>query len=95
MGTKDGYDRTWRIRNTFAPDCDNEYFTPVTIFSLWKHGFPLRDMPEEAQKMALEYKKIYLARCTGPDEKIVIPRLKVDPDGMVVGVEDEPAAKSN
>ncbi|RNJ79837.1 MAG: hypothetical protein D9C04_03495 [Nitrosopumilus sp. B06] len=62
-----------RIKNTFVPNCDNEYFVPATLFSLCKYGFPFEELPEEAKKMLLEYEEEYYKRCTKPGEKAKFP----------------------
>ena len=64
-----------RIKNTFAPDCDNKYFTPVTLFAACKYGFPFEELPEEGKRMVLEYIKEYNDRCTKPGEKVDLPPL--------------------
>ena len=74
-----------RIRNTFAPNCRNEYFTPEMLFALMRQGFQLRDMPEEAREMARECSEQYEASCTRPGEKIKIHALDLGPGGVVLG----------
>ena len=48
-----------RIKNTFAPNCRNEYFVPATLYSLCRFGFPFKDLPEAAKKMVREYSAEY------------------------------------
>ena len=62
-----------RIKNTFSPNCRNEYFTPVTLFAECKYGFPFEKLPEEGKKMVLEYIDEYDKKCTKPGEKIKFP----------------------
>ncbi len=52
------------IKNTFAPNCGNEYFTDATLFSLCKYGFPFDDLPEEAKEIVTEYEKEYSKKRT-------------------------------
>ncbi|RNJ77452.1 MAG: hypothetical protein D9C04_01505 [Nitrosopumilus sp. B06] len=62
-----------QIKNTFAPNCDNEYFTSGSLFAECKYGFPFEKLPEEGKKMVLEYIDEYDKRCTKPGEKIKFP----------------------
>ena len=68
-----------RIKNTFAPRCRNGYFTPATLFSLCKYGFPFEELPEEAREMVLEYSKEYAKRCTRAGDKVHFPPLPMGP----------------
>ncbi|RNJ80632.1 MAG: hypothetical protein D9C04_00635 [Nitrosopumilus sp. B06] len=72
-----------RIKNTFAPACNNEYFVPATLFSLCKYGFPFEKLPEEGKKMVLEYSREYAKRCTRPGDKVEFPPLTPDPDIII------------
>ncbi|CAI9832600.1 hypothetical protein IBTHAUMO2_880006 [Nitrosopumilaceae archaeon] len=88
-GSTPGDGRTWRVRNTSAPDCLNEYFAPAAIFPPCKHGFSPGGMPE-ARRMALEYKKIYPAGRTDPRVAGPPPHTDVGPGGMVIGADEPP-----
>ena len=72
-----------RIRNTFAPDCDNDYFTPATLFSLCKYGYPFEKLPEEGKDMVMEYAREYTKRCTKPGDKANLPGVSLGPDAIV------------
>ncbi|RNJ77221.1 MAG: hypothetical protein EB829_07025 [Nitrosopumilus sp. H8] len=61
-----------QIKNTFAPNCRNEYFVPATLFSLCRYGFQFEKLPEEG-KMLLEYIKEYDKKCSKPGDKVVFP----------------------
>ncbi len=54
----------WTIKNTFAENCENEYFTPAELFCLRRYGFPFDDLPEEGKQMVLEYEKEYSKKRT-------------------------------
>ena len=56
-----------RIKNTFAPHCKNEYFTPATLAGLCRYGFPYGDLPEEGKQMVDGYMKEYRKRCSNDD----------------------------
>ncbi|RNJ80224.1 MAG: hypothetical protein D9C04_02120 [Nitrosopumilus sp. B06] len=71
-----------RIKNTFAPNCDNEYFEPGALFSLCKYGFRFEKLPEEAKKMMLEYEEEYYKRCTKPGDKPTFPSPLLGPDAI-------------
>ncbi|CAI9832372.1 MAG: hypothetical protein MPI95_03930 [Nitrosopumilus sp.] len=68
-----------RIKNTFSR-AENEYFTPATLFSLCRYGFPFEKLPEEAKEMLMEYCKEYDKRCTHSDGEIKIASLDVPPE---------------
>ena len=68
-----------RIRNTFAPDCENEYFTPTTLFYLCKYGFPFKELPEEAKEMVLEFIEEYDKTCTRTGDKVEFPPFPTGP----------------
>ncbi|MDA7999557.1 MAG: hypothetical protein MPI82_06860 [Nitrosopumilus sp.] len=68
-----------RIKNTFSRS-KNEYFTPATLFSLCKYGFPFEKLPEEAKEMVREYSKYHAARCTRSEGEIKIAPLDVPPE---------------
>ncbi|RNJ77781.1 MAG: hypothetical protein EB829_06150, partial [Nitrosopumilus sp. H8] len=72
-----------RIKNTFAPDCDNEYFVPATLFSLCKYGFPFEKLPKEAKKMVEEYSDEYYKRCTKTGEKTKFPSPMFTPEAIL------------
>ncbi|CAI9831060.1 hypothetical protein IBTHAUMO2_150015 [Nitrosopumilaceae archaeon] len=72
-----------RIRNTFSR-AENEYFTPATLFSLCKYGFPFEKLPEEAKEMVREYSKYHTARCTRSEGEIRIASLDVGPGNRLV-----------
>ncbi len=74
--------RTRRIRNTFSR-ADNEYFTPATLFSLCRYGFPFEKLPEEAKEMLMEYCEEYTKRCTHPGDEIKIASLDVPPEDQL------------
>ncbi|CAI9832376.1 MAG: hypothetical protein MPI95_03945 [Nitrosopumilus sp.] len=71
-----------RIKNTFSRS-KNEYFTPATLFSLCKYGFPFEKLPEEAKEMVLEYSKYHASRCTHSDGEIKIASLDVPPEDQL------------
>ncbi|RNJ76782.1 MAG: hypothetical protein EB828_02390 [Nitrosopumilus sp. D6] len=71
-----------RIKNTFAPNCRNEYFVPATLFSLCKYGFRFEKLPEEAKKMMLEYSEEYYKRCTKAGDKPTFPSPLLGPDAI-------------
>ena len=48
-----------KIRNTFAPNCRNEYFVPATLYSMCRFGFPFKDLPEGAKELVREYSNEY------------------------------------
>ncbi len=59
----------WTIKNTFAENCMDEYFTPGSLFHICKFGFvSFDDLPEEGKEMVLEYEKEYLKKCTKPGD---------------------------
>lgn len=60
--------RKWTIKNTFASNCDNEYFTPSSLFCICKYGFPYDELPEEGKRMVKAYKKVYNKKCTKPGD---------------------------
>ncbi len=69
----------WTIKNTFVPDCENEYFTPSSLFYVCKYGFPFRELPEEGKRMVRAYRKEHLKICTKPgDPPKEIPDLPED-----------------
>ena len=72
-----------RIKNTFAPNCRNEYFTPVTLHSLCRWGFPFEKLPEEAKEMVMEYCKEYDKTCTKTGGKVKFPPFTPSPDAIV------------
>ncbi|MDA7958973.1 MAG: hypothetical protein MPI95_07830 [Nitrosopumilus sp.] len=72
-----------RIKNTFSR-AENEYFTPATLFSLCKYGFPFEKLPEEAKEMVREYSKYHTARCTRSEGEIKIASLDVGPGNRLV-----------
>ncbi|RNJ79433.1 MAG: hypothetical protein D9C04_04775 [Nitrosopumilus sp. B06] len=72
-----------RIKNTFAPACNNEYFTPGTLFSLCKYGFPFEKLPEEGKKMVREYAKEYDKKCTRTGDKMTFPPPPSGPNVIV------------
>ncbi len=67
--------RKWTIKNTFAPNCKNTYFTPVTLFGACRYGVSFEDLPEEGKEMVRAYEKEYLKRCTKPGD----PPKKIPP----------------
>ncbi|RNJ75980.1 MAG: hypothetical protein EB828_03825 [Nitrosopumilus sp. D6] len=71
-----------RIKNTFAPNCRNEYFEPGALFYLCKYGFPFEKLPEEGKKMVREYTKEYDKRCLKPGEKQKFPSPMFGPDAI-------------
>lgn len=56
-----------RIKNTFAPNCKNKYFTPATLAGLCRYGFSYDDLPKEGKQMVDEYMKEYRKRCSNGD----------------------------
>lgn len=56
-----------RIKNTFAPYCENEYFTPATLTGLCRYGFPYEQLPKEGKQMVDGYMKEYVKRCSNGD----------------------------
>ena len=62
-----------RIKNTFAPSCRCEYFTPATLFAECKYGLPFEDLPEEAKRMVEEYSDEFYKKCTKPGPKTKFP----------------------
>ncbi|RNJ76328.1 MAG: hypothetical protein EB828_03075 [Nitrosopumilus sp. D6] len=72
-----------QIKNTFAPNCDNEYFVPATLFSLCKYGFPFEKLPEEGKKMVLEFSEEYSKTCTRAGDKVTFPPPPSGPDVIV------------
>ena len=44
-----------RLKNTFAPYCENEYFTPATLTGLCRYGFPYEQLPKEGKQMVDGY----------------------------------------
>ncbi|CAI9831875.1 MAG: hypothetical protein MPI95_08395 [Nitrosopumilus sp.] len=72
-----------RIKNTFSRS-KNEYFTPATLFSLCRFGFPFEKLPEEAKEMLMEYCEEYTKRCTHPGDEIKIASLDVGPGNRLV-----------
>ncbi len=54
----------WTIKNTFAPNFTNEYFTPAELFGACRYSSLFDDLPEEGKEMVLAYEKEYLKRCT-------------------------------
>lgn len=56
-----------RLKNTFAPNCKNEYFTPATLAGLCRYGFSYDDLPKEGKQMVDEYMKGYRKRCSNGD----------------------------
>ncbi|CAI9832598.1 hypothetical protein IBTHAUMO2_880004 [Nitrosopumilaceae archaeon] len=71
-----------RIKNTFSRS-KNEYFTPATLFSLCRYGFPFEKLPEEAKEMLMEYCEEYTKRCTHPGDEIKIASLDVPPEDQL------------
>ncbi|RNJ75173.1 MAG: hypothetical protein EB828_05635 [Nitrosopumilus sp. D6] len=69
-----------RIKNTFAPNCRNEYFTPVTLFAACKYGLSFEKLPEEGKKMVLEYSREYAKTCTRTGDKVEFPPLSSGSD---------------
>ncbi|RNJ80709.1 MAG: hypothetical protein D9C04_00295 [Nitrosopumilus sp. B06] len=72
-----------RIKNTFAPNCDNEYFTPVTLFAACKYGLSFDKLPEEGKKMVLEYSEEYSKTCTKTGDVQKFPSPMFGPDAIV------------
>ena len=68
-----------RIKNTFAPSCENEYFDPGALFHLCKYGFPFEDLPAEAKEMVLEYADEYAKRCIRDGDKADLPPFPTGP----------------
>ena len=66
-----------RIKNTFAPNCTNEYLTPAMLFCACKYGFPYNDLPDEAKKMLDEYCVEY-KKCAMKRGKVVFPDIPDD-----------------
>ena len=71
-----------RIKNTFSRS-KNEYFTPATLFSLCRYGFPFERLPEEAKEMVREYSRYHASRCTHSDGEIKIASLDVPPEDQL------------
>ncbi|MDA7997446.1 MAG: hypothetical protein MPI93_05490, partial [Nitrosopumilus sp.] len=69
-------------KNTFSRS-KNEYFTPATLFSLCKYGFPFEKLPEEAKEMVREYSRYHASRCTHSDGEIKIASLDVPPEDQL------------
>ncbi len=58
----------WTIKNTFAENCGNKYFTPAELFGACKYGLPFRDLPEEGKRMVRAFRKEYLKKCSKPGD---------------------------
>ncbi len=55
----------WTIKNTFAPNCGNKYFTPSSLFHLFRFGGVSFDgLPEEGKEMVRAYEKEYSKKRT-------------------------------
>ena len=52
---------TGLVKNTFAPNCDLEYFTPKQLLTLCRFGFPKEKMPPGARRVADQMIEKYLA----------------------------------
>ncbi|MDA7943423.1 MAG: hypothetical protein MPJ06_05375 [Nitrosopumilus sp.] len=64
------------IKNTFAPDSRNEYFTENEIMGLCRMGFPISRMPKEAREVAERMVDRHDEKCAdGESESRRIERL--------------------
>ncbi len=60
----------WTIKNTFAENCRDEYFTPGSLFHICKFGFiSFDDLPEEGKEMVRAYRIEYLKGCTTDNDQ--------------------------
>ncbi len=74
----------WTIKNTFAENCENEYFTPAELFCICKYSSLFKDLPEEGKEMVRAFRKEYLKGCTKPgDPPKEIPDFPKDIDCIV------------
>ena len=59
------------IKNTFAPNCKNEYFNADTLFGIIRAGFGYDNLPPDAQALVRPKMEAFLAdpsrKDTGPD----------------------------
>ena len=58
---REGADQKGLIKNTFATNCDLEYFTPKQLLTLCRFGFPKEKMPPGARRVADQMIEKYLA----------------------------------
>ncbi|MDA8029621.1 MAG: hypothetical protein MPK62_00515 [Alphaproteobacteria bacterium] len=65
------------IKNTFAPDCENEYFHEEEILLLCRHGFPYEKFPPEVKAIADKMVRIHSERCKDVDGQLDRIRLRM------------------
>ena len=58
------------FKNTFAPNCRNEYFTESEILGLCKTGFPVDSLPKEARDIVDKMTERHLEKCKDADSQI-------------------------
>ena len=76
------HDVKW-IKNTFAPNCKNEYFNADTLFGAIRAGFGYHNLPPEAQALVKPLMDAYEAERAG----------RQDPDRIAFGRKRQPVAK--
>ena len=65
-----------RLKNTFAPYCENEYFTPATLTGLCRYGFPYEQLPKEGKQMVDDYMSTPKGAATATGAESPNPRLE-------------------